>query len=338
MKRWHKPITLCILVVVVLLLISGVIVYLNATSEPEVARLLPNADGIVYLNLTPLRLMTNLGRHPVTPSPEYQKFIDATGIVFERDLDQAAFALTTMANPNGPNGAIAYSEVFVGHFNSLRLTTYLASLASSEQSYRGKTIYLISNQGRTDRVVVLSRDLVAVSNTPSEDAIHTIVDHYREPFWARTKPALLASYYKEVPTLSLAWGIGRAKLLLGAKDAERLAWLNHLVGSQLLISPDTPLIASLRWTGKAQLRLEEIAANPDEAAASAMALRAGLRLAKLFEGLSSHSGQAANFYTVLDSAQVKQQGNRTILTASAPQKVLEQIFAPHQQPETMPQP
>ena len=46
--------------------------------------------------------------------PEYQQFVDATGIDWERDLDQVAIALHRMPNPNGPNGAVAYSLVLVG--------------------------------------------------------------------------------------------------------------------------------------------------------------------------------------------------------------------------------
>lgn len=326
MKRWHKQATFAL--VLALLLITAGVVYLRSKTAPEVAQLLPNSDGIVYLDLTPLRVMTHLGRHPVKPGPDYQKFIDATGIVFERDLDQAAFALTVMPNPNGPNGAIAYSEVFEGHFNRLRLAHYLAHLASSEESYRGKTIYRIANDGRTDRVAILNHHLVAVSNTPTEAEIHSIIDRDCEPFWKRTRPTLLTSYYKEVPALSLVWGIGRARLLLGAKDTERLTWLNHLFGAQLLISPETPLIASVRWTGDVQLRVEEIAPSSDEAAASATALRAGLKLAQMLEGLFNHGPQQASIKALLTSAQVAQQGDRTILTAKAPRALLEHLFDP----------
>ena len=87
----------------------------------EAARLLPECDAIAFVNLKPIRSVTHFDTKPVPHSADYQKFIDSTGIVFERDLDQVAFALTRMPDPKGPNGPVAFSEVFIGHFDSARL-------------------------------------------------------------------------------------------------------------------------------------------------------------------------------------------------------------------------
>src|ERR1700722_15694333 len=94
-----------------------VVLVLRKAAPPEVARLLPESDAIVYLNLKPLRTATHFERSPVSRSPEYQRFVDATGIVFERDLDAVAFALQRRDDPTGPNGPVAYSEVFEGRFD-----------------------------------------------------------------------------------------------------------------------------------------------------------------------------------------------------------------------------
>jgi hypothetical protein len=106
-----------------LALVAGLVaaVWLCKNAPPEVARLLPESDAIVYFNLKPLRLATHFDRTPVPRSPDFQHFIDATGIVPERDLDSAAFALHRMDDPNGPNGSVAYSEVFEGRFDGVRL-------------------------------------------------------------------------------------------------------------------------------------------------------------------------------------------------------------------------
>ena len=93
----------------VLALVAALVaaVWLRKTAPPEVARLLPESDAIVYVNLRPLRAVTHLDRVPVSRSEDYQRFVDATGIVPERDLDAAAFALHRMDDPNGPNGPVA---------------------------------------------------------------------------------------------------------------------------------------------------------------------------------------------------------------------------------------
>src|ERR1035437_3189851 len=96
-------------VAIALALVAALVtaVYLRKQAPPEVARLLPEADGIIYFNLQPLRRLTHFDQHPVAHDPDYQKFIDATGIVFEHDLDESAFAIHRMADPSGPNGAVA---------------------------------------------------------------------------------------------------------------------------------------------------------------------------------------------------------------------------------------
>ena len=151
-------------------------------------------------------------------SPEYQQFIDATGIQFERDLDEAAFALHRMPNPHGPNGAMAFSEVFVGHFDGRRLAEYLAALATSQEDYAGHTIYNIPSEGRTVRVTLLGYDIVAVSNTPSAEQIHSMIDRYRTAALPFSGSSLLSKHYSQVPLLAVAWGIGQ----IGAA-AERMA-------------------------------------------------------------------------------------------------------------------
>src|SRR6201996_9812391 len=145
----HRRTRLPITVVALFLLLLAVAVYLRKKAPPEAARLLPESDGIVFLNLRPIRSVTRFDQHQVTHAPDYQSFIDATGIQFERDLDEAAFALHRMPNPSGPNGAVAFSEVFVGHFNGRRLANYLAGIAQSQETYAGHTIYNIPSEGRT---------------------------------------------------------------------------------------------------------------------------------------------------------------------------------------------
>src|SRR6266699_4517561 len=70
------------------------VVFLRKHAPPEPARLLPSADGFVYVNLRWIRRANIGGQLPaVSHDPEYQQFIEATGFQFERDLEEAAFAI-----------------------------------------------------------------------------------------------------------------------------------------------------------------------------------------------------------------------------------------------------
>jgi len=320
------------IVLVVLLLLAGAL-YLRKKAPPEAARLLPESDGIVYLNLRPLRAATRFNQHPVHHDSDYQHFIDETGVDAERDLEEVAFALHRMPDPNGPNGPVAFSEVFVGHFDGRRLSRYLASVAGSTETYAGHEIYNIPSDGRTVRVTLLGYDMIAVSNTPSEEQIHSILDRYRTAALPFTGSSLLAAHYSDVPLLSLAWGVGQIGLPLG--DA---AGSVQVMGMSLPLTFDATFIASLSWTGKTRLRVEEIA--PTEAAAKASAESIGSILT-----LARSAGDAApagltdpDTRALLDSAQVEHHRDRVVLTATVPSGLLQRLVSAPVNFETTPAP
>jgi hypothetical protein len=80
--------------VVLVIAAIALAVVLRKHAPPEPARLLPGADGYFYVNLKWIRRANIAGQIPDVPhEPEYEQFIQATGFQFERDLDQAAFAI-----------------------------------------------------------------------------------------------------------------------------------------------------------------------------------------------------------------------------------------------------
>ncbi|HTV04708.1 MAG TPA: hypothetical protein VME86_05015 [Acidobacteriaceae bacterium] len=323
-------------IVVVVLLLLAVALFLRMKSPPEVARLLPECDGIVYFNLRPLRVATHFDERPVQHDPDYQHFIDATGINPEHDLDQVAFALQRMPDPNGPNGPVAFSEVFEGRFNSRRLADYLKSVAATTQNYAGRTVYIIPHDGRTVRVVLLGYDMVAVSNTPTEEQIHSIVDRYRTAALPFTGSSLLAAHYSDVPLLSPAWGIGKIGLPLS--DAQ--GGINVL-GMSLPFSPDTTFVASLRWVGRTRLRVVEIAPTAQAAASSAEAVSNLLQFVRNIESASTPNTTAlhlqADVQSMLNSAGVTRARNRVVFTATIPSDLLRQLMSAPVQIEAGPQ-
>jgi hypothetical protein len=91
-----------LLIAILLLCALGAMLYLRAIAPPEAARLLPESDAIVFINLKSVRSVTHFDQTPIERTPDFQHFIDATGIVPERDLDSVALALHRMADPTGP--------------------------------------------------------------------------------------------------------------------------------------------------------------------------------------------------------------------------------------------
>lgn len=321
--RRRTRITISI-VAVVLLLLAGAI-YLRKISPPEVARLLPESDGIIYVNLRPLRAATHFDQHPVQHDPDYQHFIDVTGIDPERDLDQAAFALERMPDPNGPNGPVAFSEVFQGSFHAKRLAKYLKEIASTTETYAGRTIYEIPSDGRTVRVVLLGYDMVAVSNTPTTEQIHSIIDRYRTAALPFAGSSLLAAHYSDVPLLSLAWGVGKIGLPLSDEEGGI-----KVLGVSLPFSKDTTFVASIRWTGKTRLRVEEIAPTPEAASSSADAVQNLLNFVRTAENVAptdeAHPRIQSDVRSLLDSAHVSHHKNKAVFTATVPTELLQKMM------------
>lgn len=309
-----------LLVVGIILVALGVAAYLRKQAPPEAARLLPESDGIVYFNLRPLRAATHFDKQALPHDSDYQGFLNATGFQFERDLDEAAFALHRMPDPHGPNGPVAFSEVFVGRFDGKRLQTYLETQSSGKESYAGHTIFSIPNEGRTVRVALLGYDIVAVSNTPTSEQIHSILDRYRSAALPFSGSSLLSDHYHEIPLLSIAWGIGKIGLPFEEENQSL-----HVLGVKMPFPADSTFLASIRWAGSLRLRIEQIAPSEDAAAGSAESLQTILGLVQGATGMMTDRGDNKELKAFLRSASIDHKKNRAILTASMPMSFLEKL-------------
>lgn len=309
-----------------LIVALAVALVLRKKAPPEVARLLPESDAIVYANLKPLRLATHFDRTLVTRSPDYQHFIDATGIVAERDLDEVAFALHRMDDPNGPNGPVAYSEVFEGRFDGNRLARYLGSIATAKESYAGQDIYTIpvgdGHAGRQLRVAQLGYDTVAASNMPTAEQIHSILDRYRAGASPFSGSSLLSARYGDVPLLSSAWGIGH----IGLPFSER--GRISVLGLQLPLPEDTTFVASLQYRGAVRLRIDEIAPTETDAAKAAASLNMLLVILRSIEHVQPGVAQDEAIAAAINSMEIDQRGERAVLTADIPLGLLRQLATP----------
>ncbi len=318
--RWTRTRTLLLLAVVLLALGTVLFVWRKST-PPLAARLLPESQAILYLNLSPLRAATHFNRKPVAHDPEYQHFIDATGIDAERDLDEAAVALVQLPDLAGPNGGLGFCEVFAAHFDPDRLARYLSTIAASTESYAGRTIYEIPSQGRTVRAAILTGGMVLVSNTPTAEQIHSMLDRARMAWlpFSVSGPTLLAAHYQDLPVLSLAWGLGQIGLPFGDNGDLRF------FGFSLPFRVNATFIASLRWTGALRLRVEAIAPNEAAARASAGALSGLLSLGRFAGGALPPQTASSGLQNFINSAVVTQYRDRAVLNATLPESLLRSL-------------
>jgi hypothetical protein len=320
-----------IIIVLLVLLLVALAAYLRRKAPPEAARLLPESDCILYFNLRPLRAATHFDRTKVPHDPQYQAFIDATGFEFERDLDEVAFGLHRMPNPLGPNGAVAYSEIFLGHLDGRRVARYLASITTQTEEYAGHTIYDIPSQGRTVRVALLGYDMVAASNTPTPEQIHSILDRYRTSALPFSGSSLLTDHYGEVPLLSVAWGIGKITVPLKSDGI-------RILGFHFPVALDTTFIGSLRWAGALRLRIEEIAPTEMAATVSSDALNTMVAIGRAAENNLPSAMTDADIRDLLNSTNIEHKNDRAVVTATLPVALLQKLVSAPNSLRSLPQP
>jgi hypothetical protein len=308
------PIVAAVLVVAAALTLA---VQLRKHAPPEPARLLPGADAFIFLNLDSVRAFDATCKlPPVTHDPEYQRFIEQTGFEFERDLNEAAFAIHYPASwPNGGTGGAApeprFSEVLKGKFDE-RLVAYLRRWAQSVENYNSVDIYTILLQGRSFRVAVLSADFVAASNHDDPSVIHGIVDRSRRLASPFGGPALLRQYYKHVQLASMAWAVARIEPLPGGF-------------SGALLTKPAIMVVSGSYLNPLHLRPEHLhlsaaafAANSDDARNIADRVNVFLALSHTAENSVGPHDTDPDVKAFFNSVEVKQQEDRAMLSAQVP--------------------
>ena len=309
--------SLPIIVAVVLVAAAVVlVVFLRKHAPPEPARLLPGAEGFAYVNLQWMRRANLLGELPPVPhDPEYEQFIQSTGFQFERDLDEAAFAVhypnpTSVSQPR-------FSEIFVGKIEAERLRGYLSKLASSTENYRSVEVYNVPVEGHTLRVTILGVDTVAASNVDDPQVIRGIINRSRKLASPFAGPALLRQYYKHVPLLSETWGIFRVEPQAGL----------HVASWAFIFEKPAVVVASVRYLRALNLKAVGFMGSDEEAKKAAERFATFFELFHAAEVSTSAQVPDPDVKALLDSLKIEQQKERVVMTAMVPIGFLRKALA-----------
>jgi hypothetical protein len=319
------PIALVVVIVAAALVIA---VQLRKHAPPEPARLLPGADAFLYADFSWVRRLSTNPLPAVSHDPEYERFIQETGIEFERDLEAVAFAVHYPAAwPGGGTGGGApeprFSEVFVGKFNGERLTAYLKHTAKSIENYNSVDIFSLPIDGRTFRVAILSVDAVAGSNHDDPSVIRGMVDRSRRLASPFGGPALLRRYFKRVQLASPVWMVARVDPSAPAFGGWSSVFPKP---ADVVISASyNPLHLPLR-TGALHLRAEAWAGSNDDAHSIADKLNIFLAMFHSAETSVGSPASDADVKALFDSLQVRQEDNRAVVYALVPTGVFRKLL------------
>jgi len=344
------PIALAVVVVAAAVTLA---VQLRKHAPPEPARLLPGADAFIYADFAWARRANggklvfpgsqNLGsqslgsqslgsQNPssqaaVAHDPEYERFIQETGFDFERDLDAVAFAVHYPQNwAGGGTGGAApeprFSEVFTGRFDGSRCLAYLKRTAQSVEKYNSIDIFTIPLYGRSFRIALLGVDTVAASNHDDPAVIRGMVDRSRRLASPFGGPALLRRYYKRVQLASPVWLVARVEPSSPGFEA----WSSIFPKpADLVISASyNPLHLPLR-ADVLHLRAEAWTATDEDARNITDKANISLAMFRSAEISVGSAGTDADVKAVFDSLQVRQEGNRAVLSAILPSGVFRKL-------------
>jgi hypothetical protein len=313
-----------LLAVLAIAAILTAVVQLRRRAPPEAARLLPTADAFFYLNLKWVRAVHAVSQLPeVAHEGEYQQFLDETGFQFERDLDEAAFAIHypeswRAGGTGGKAPEPRFSEVFVGRFDGQRLRSYLKKIAAAVDSYHGTEVYNIPLEGRTVRAAILNVDSVAVSNHDDPTVIRGIIDRSHKLASPFAGPAFLRKYYKSVPLASLSWLIAHVE-----PSANPLAFANW----SLLFQKPAVVVVSARYLRDLHLRVEAFTNTQDDAETLTARIGTFINLFHAAENAVGVQGPDPDVKAFFDSLSVSTHGDRAVLTAAVPPGFLRKALA-----------
>jgi hypothetical protein len=310
MPRLRK-LLISVLFLAAVAIVLALLLYRRAARPPEIARLLPEGDAIVYANLKPAHLWNLSQSTPVVTEGDYQDFINRTGIQFERDLDEAA-----MSRRDTTDGRDTEStEIFAGHFDPQRLKNYLESISAQRDSYHGRLLYIIPHQGHTVRVCVLDTSRVAVTNMDSSDPMHEIIDGLDS---SPPGPSLVQAYYSKVPVASLGW-------LILSNGASQAAHLPGPLSFDFL--NNTVTVGSVRYAGDLKLRADVISINDDSAKQVVDSASGFLAMYRTVARSVGTHGTDPDIKAAIDSIRVEQNKNVAVFTATLSQRVLKKLVS-----------
>jgi hypothetical protein len=314
-------VSICVLLFVAAV---GSVVLLRKRAAPEAARLLPEADAIIYIDFGTVRNLTAFDQQQLPKlAPGYDEFVKDTGFAFERDLDEAAMAV----HRGTTRGTTRYSEILVGHYDQTKLALYLRQHARSVESYRDVDIFSIPVENRTLRVALLAIDTVAVSNVDDPSVVRGIIVRFKKVALPFGGPVLVRTYYPKVPLGSLLWAIARVPAASPVSSSKPKSAPSFTLpgGIDIGLPGESDVVVSLRMLTTIHARAEFYTQSEEAARNFTDQTTTFLALFRSIQANTVPGPGDTDVKTVFDSIKVTQKGDRAEVLATIPPSFLRKL-------------
>lgn len=315
---------LIVVTVSVLLVVAAITaaVMLRKRAAPEAARLLPEADAVIYLDFGTVRNLTGFDQQFPQLAPGYDEFVKSTGFAFERDLDEGAMAVHRGA---GAHGANRYTEILVGRYDEAKLAQYLRPRAKAVESYRDIDVFSVPVENRTLRIALLAIDTVAISNVDDAAVIHGIIDRFKRVALPFGGPSLVRDYYRRVPLGSLVWAIAHISEPAARNNAATSFSLPG--GLDLGLPGNSDVVVSVRMLTALHARADFYTASEQQARQFTEQTASLLALFRTIQESTTKGAGDPDVKAAFDSLQIEQKGDRAELTATIPTGFLRKLMS-----------
>jgi len=314
-------ISLCVLLFVAAV---GSVVLLRKQAAPEAARLLPEADAVLYVDFGTVRSLTAFDQQQLPKlAPGYDDFVQQTGFAFERDLDEAAMAVHRGSAKNGSHSETRYSEILIGHYDQTKFAQYLRQHSRSVETYRNIDVYSVPVENRTVRVALLAIDTVAISNVEDPGVVHGMIDRFKKVALPFGGPTLVRSYYSRVPLGSLLWAI--ARIPAPTPKSYFTSSLPFPGGLDIGLPGNSDVVFSLRMLNTIHARADFYTQSEDAARKFTDQTTAFLALFRSIQAETRPGSSDPDVKTVFDSIKVTQKGDRAEVLATIPPGFLRKL-------------
>lgn len=300
------------------------VVLLRKEAAPEAARLLPEADAVVYVDFATVRSLTSFDQQPLPQlAPGYEQFVKETGFSFERDLDEAAMAI----HRGHGRASTRYTEILIGHYDQGKLAQYLRQRARNVESYRNVEVFSVPIEDRTLRIAMLAIDTVAISNVEDASIIHGIIDRFKKVALPFGGPTLVQVYYPKIPLGSLLWSVAHIPAQASPTPTNPHPQPSFTLpgGLDVGLPGESDVVVSLRMLTTIHARAEFYTQSNDAARTFAEQSNAFLALFHTLQSNSTPGPGDADIKTVFDSIKVTSKGDRAEVTATIPPSFLTKL-------------
>ncbi len=173
------------------------------------------------------------------------------------------------------------------------------------------------------RVALLGIDIAAASNTDTPDAIHGMIDRYKQAALPFSGPSLVSDYYRRVPLGSIVWTIARPPAQASDEHGELLLpgdWSGLLPHGSIVIASARPL-------KDVHLRADVVLHSEAEAQIFTEQVAAYLTLFKSLEISMDSGGPDKDVKAAFDSLEVHQDSSEAVLTATVPYAFFKKVLS-----------